>query len=69
MPASWARYSDRVVGAEHLAGALQGVLTQGAGRLGLAQHKPGDDQRARRQQGGHVVRAEYPAAAPLGVLA
>ena len=58
-----------VVGAERSAAALQRVLAQGAGRLGLAQTGQSEGQRGRRPQGGRVVRAEHPAAALQRVLA
>src|SRR4051812_2401103 len=60
---------DRVVRTEHPAAALQGVLTQVAGRLYLAQLNEGEDEGGRRIQGGGVVGAEHPAAALHGVLA
>jgi hypothetical protein len=42
---------DRVVRAEHPAAALQGVIAQGAGRLGLAPPVKGKGQGDRRPQG------------------
>jgi hypothetical protein len=60
---------DRVVGAQHSAGALQRVLAQGAGRLRFAQPDQGAGQGGRRPQGGRLVGAQYPAAALQGVLA
>src|SRR3712207_7739293 len=43
-------------------------LTQGAGRLRLAQLDQGQGEAGRRQEGDRVVRAEHPAAALQGVV-
>jgi len=40
-----------VVGAEHPVAALQGVLAQGAGRLGLTELGEGEGEGGRRRQG------------------
>ena len=58
-----------VVVTEYPAAALQGVLAQGAGRLGLAQILEGAGQGGGCYQGGAVIRTVYPAAALQGVLA
>src|SRR5687767_6365418 len=60
---------DRMIRAEHSPVALQGVLTQGAGELRLAQLIQGVGQGGGRRQGGGVVEAEESAAAFQRVLA
>ncbi|HYO40849.1 MAG TPA: hypothetical protein VER39_14475 [Nocardioidaceae bacterium] len=58
-----------MVGTEHPTAALQAVLAQGAGRLGLAHPDQGIGQGGGRPQGDRVVGAEHPAAPLQGVLA
>jgi hypothetical protein len=60
---------DRVVRTEHLTAALECVLGQSAGRLGLAQRGESESQGGCRQQGDRMVRAQHPATAFQGVLA
>src|SRR4051812_37843245 len=50
---------DRMVWAQHLAAALQAVLTQCAGRLCLAQLGQGDGEGARCHQGDYLVWAQH----------
>jgi hypothetical protein len=57
-----------VVGAEHPAEALQGVLAQCAGRIRLPPLDQGAGEGGRRPQGSGVVRAKDLAGALQGVL-